>query len=189
MDVKTLCLGVLFFGDATGYEIRKTCSEGMISHLYEAGYGSIYPALARLSETGMVTCTEMSQDGRPDKKVYSLTESGRRTLIESLQESPGHDRVRSEFMFSLLFAQLLPEAEVAGRIDERIAWYREGLERMRGCLGHELSPGARFVIGYGVAVYEAAARYLETNRDTLIRALPGTEETIDDPMVREVADG
>ncbi|MBL28642.1 MAG: PadR family transcriptional regulator [Rhodospirillaceae bacterium] len=185
MDVKTLCLGVLFFGDATGYEIRKACSEGMISHLYEAGYGSIYPALAQLSGTGLVTCTEMAQDGRPDKKVYSLTEAGRQALIESLREPPAHDRIRSEFMFGLLFSQLLPNAEVGKRIDERIAWYRDGLERMRTCLGHDMAPGAQFVTGYGIAVYEAAANYLETHRDTLIRTLSQSEDTVEEQPARE----
>ena len=28
MDVKTLCLGILNRGDATGYEIKKACEDG-----------------------------------------------------------------------------------------------------------------------------------------------------------------
>jgi len=39
MDVKTLCLGVLNRGEASGYEIKKQCEEGPFSHFYAAGFG------------------------------------------------------------------------------------------------------------------------------------------------------
>ena len=50
MNVRTLCLGVLQFGEATGYEIKKIVEEGMFNHFIEASYGSIYPALTRQYE-------------------------------------------------------------------------------------------------------------------------------------------
>ena len=48
----TLCLGILRFGDATGYEIKKMVEEDMFNHFIEASYGSIYPALTRMSQDG-----------------------------------------------------------------------------------------------------------------------------------------
>ena len=48
MDVKTLCLGVLSRGEATGYEIKKQCEEGPLAFFYAAGFDSIYPALNAL---------------------------------------------------------------------------------------------------------------------------------------------
>ena len=64
MDVKTLCLGVLCHGEATGYDIKKHF-ESAFSHFFLAGYGSIYPALAELTERGLVLCEEQAQPGRP----------------------------------------------------------------------------------------------------------------------------
>ena len=43
MNVRTLCLGVLSAGEASGYEIKKEIEEGLFSHFIEASYGSIYP--------------------------------------------------------------------------------------------------------------------------------------------------
>ena len=97
MDIKTLCLGILSLGDATGYEIKKMVAEGSFSFFSEASYGSIYPALGKLMEEGLVTCRAMAQDKRPDKKVYSLTESGREELTISLRKDPDPDKNRSEF--------------------------------------------------------------------------------------------
>ena len=76
MDVKTLCLGALSRGDASGYEIKKAFEEGPLSHIHEASFGAIYPALTELERQGLVTGREMAQEKRPDKKVYALTEAG-----------------------------------------------------------------------------------------------------------------
>ena len=58
MDVRTLCLGILSLGDATGYEIKKLVAEGSFSFFSEASYGSIYPALTKLTDEGLVSCVE-----------------------------------------------------------------------------------------------------------------------------------
>ncbi|HIC79697.1 MAG TPA: PadR family transcriptional regulator [Kiloniellaceae bacterium] len=169
MDVKTLCLGVLSRGEASGYEIKKAFAEGPFSHFHQASFGSIYPALNALSSEGLVACRAEAQKKRPDKKIYSITPQGEDAFTESLLVEPDADRVRSDFLFILFFAQCLPPARVAELIDQRIAWYRESLERMEDCAGNNIGPsGACFVRGMGIAVYRAAAEYLETNRDALL---------------------
>ncbi len=103
MDVRTLCLGALTLGDATGYEIRKMFEDGVFSHFLEASYGSIYPALTRLTEEGLVTCHSEQQEKRPDKKIYSVTAKGRTAFTEALLEPLAEDKFRSEFLFVMLF--------------------------------------------------------------------------------------
>ena len=85
MDVKTVCLGMLTDGDASGYDLKKhfECSFG---HFFPAGYGSIYPALATLARNGLVEFEEIPQDGKPDRKVYSITEKGREELMRGLDQ-------------------------------------------------------------------------------------------------------
>ena len=50
MNIRTLCLGILQFEDATGYEINKLVADGRFSHFIEASYGSIYPALTKMMQ-------------------------------------------------------------------------------------------------------------------------------------------
>ena len=71
MDAKTLCLGALQFGDASGYEIKKMFEDGLLGHLHEASFGSIYPALTRLEEDGLATATAMAQD-KPEKLAGAI---------------------------------------------------------------------------------------------------------------------
>lgn len=170
MDVKTLCLGVLCAqGKATGYEIRKIFKEEeAFSHFVDANYGSIYPALSKLNDEGLVSCVALEQTKRPDKKVYRITAAGRMALLDALLKPPAPDKFRSAFLFTLSFGDLLPARHVDQLIDERIAWYREALERINECDCSRLSSGAHFVQGFVAAVYQAALDYLEVNRHVLI---------------------
>src|SRR3546814_5925589 len=92
--------------------------------------------------------------------------------------TPGPDAVRSDLLFILSFAQHLPPARVGQLINARIAWYREMLARMEGCdYTAPNAPGADFVRGMGIAVYRAAADYLERHRDELLAQIRSEEHT------------
>src|SRR3546814_3831085 len=88
MDAKTLCLGVLSRGAASGYEIKKAFEEGPFSHFHQASFGSIYPALNALSADGLVAVRAQAQQKRPAKKIYSLTPKGRDRKSTRLNSSP-----------------------------------------------------------------------------------------------------
>ena len=98
MNVRTLCLAVLQFGDATGYEIKKMVEDGMFNHFIEASYGSIYPALTRMSDDGLVTCRTEAQSGKPDKKIYSITD-GRTRGVDPKRWEEHHARTSSSQNF------------------------------------------------------------------------------------------
>lgn len=171
MDVKTLCLAVLSDGDASGYEIRKQVAEGPFSLFYDAGYGSIYPALNKLSEEGHVTCEQREQEKRPDKKVYALTGKGRLALLDALAKEPAPDKLRSEFLLLMYFAPLLSARQVDELVDQRCAALRERIEDMEAhCVKSHESAGEKFVCGFGLAMSRAALAYLEDNRHELLRA-------------------
>jgi PadR family transcriptional regulator, regulatory protein AphA len=174
MDARTLCLAVLHGGEASGYEIKKSFEEGPFSHFQAASFGAIYPALVQLANDGLVTVEQQEQDGRPDKKVYRLTEAGRRALVAGMAAEPGRDHMRSDFLFLMFFAQYLPPERAGRMIDERVAFYREWLARfdaMDQDPDCQAAGGHRFVRGFGRAVYGTAADYLETHRDQLLAEL------------------
>jgi DNA-binding PadR family transcriptional regulator len=173
MDVKTLCLGVLSMGDASGYEIKKVF-EDAFSHFYVAGFGSIYPALAELTREGYVTCSDVEQAKRPAKKVYHLTGSGEAAFRVALAETYPSHRVRSDFMVLLVFADLLTPAQLAGVLQQRLADIDETLSHIRDCTGREdcvSSSGAAFAAGIARAMLEAGREYIVNNREGLLQGL------------------
>ncbi len=184
MDVKTLCLGVLTERDLSGYEIKQHFEEAF-SHFFVAGYGSIYPALADLTARGLVSCTSVPQEKRPDKKVYSLTPKGRTALIDELMTTPPRHKIRSEFLVLMVFAHLLPPDKVAEIADAMIVQWDALLGSIDCCMAEDdasLSPGMRFAVGYGQAVIGAARRYVAENKGQLVRRIerePASDEAAD----------
>ncbi|MEC9347851.1 MAG: PadR family transcriptional regulator [Pseudomonadota bacterium] len=163
MDIRTLCLGILTMGDATGYEIKKFFEE-RLSHFYEASFGSIYPALGKMTDDGWVRCSAQAQDGRPDKKVYTITPSGRMAFLDALGKDPRKDRIRSEFLAMMMFSDLMSTARVSSLIDTRIADLQSKLDEMDACAADATTPVDQFILGFGQAVYRAEMNYLQDNR-------------------------
>jgi DNA-binding PadR family transcriptional regulator len=166
MDVKTLCLGVLCHGEATGYDIKKHF-ESAFSHFFLAGYGSIYPALAELTERGLVVCEEQAQPGRPDRKVYRITEDGRATFRDALCCTEPRHKVRSEFLVLLYFAQLMPPERLTEVLDQRLGEIEgtlQQLDTVERLEGDDWSAGEKFVAGFGRAILEASRNYVRDQR-------------------------
>lgn len=157
-------------GDATGYDIRKRVEE-TFGHFLDVSLGAIYPALAELNRDEKVTCTKVSQEDRPDKKVYSLTAAGREAFLQALMVLPTRHKVRSEFLTLTFFAELLPAWRIRQFTDEGLAYFesmRAHVEAWEAECGDSAGPGARFCAGYGKAVLDAAIDYVRSNRDALI---------------------
>lgn len=186
MDTKTLCLAVLQAAPASGYEIKKTLESGPLSHFQEISFGAIYPALARLADEGLITGRTQAQDKRPDKKVYSLTPTGRDRLVDTLLQPPAPDRVRSDFLMILFLSDLLPQDYVIEIIDARTAELEKEAELMSAYDLDEESPAHRFVHDFGLAYYRFAADWLRRNRDCLIRYPEvSSPQRLREGMVRE----
>ncbi|MBB4285725.1 PadR family transcriptional regulator [Roseospira goensis] len=166
LDSKTLCLGALDAGYNTGYDIRKAFEDGPFQLYQSLSYGSIYPALNALLADGLVTCTEQAQDGRPDKKVYAITEAGRTALRAALLQPLGFDRLRSEFMFALAFAHLMSPGQVSRLLDDYARGYRELAEDL-ACTDADPPPGRRFLVRLGQEGCLTWARCVEKHRAAL----------------------
>lgn len=181
MDAKTLCLGALMRGDASGYEIRKMYEDGPFSAFHAVSFGSIYPALNQMLADGLVTVCEMVQDGRPDKKVYAITDAGRDAFLRGLQADPGPDRYRSDTLFILAFGHLLPSGRRSALLDAHIDAYSRKLADLTACVSDDpgAPPGPQFVRGMGLAIYETVIRYITENRHLLETAEARTTDGVD----------
>lgn len=167
MNIKTLCLGILHFSDATGYEINKHASDGNFSHFINASYGSIYPALTKMTEEGLVTLREEMESGKPTRKVYSITDKGRQELSHSLTERPRDDIFKSEFLFLTMFGDLIDGERIQSALEAQIRKLTDENERLKSICTEKPDASCQFAIGYGVAINEAAIKYMKQKSDQL----------------------
>jgi DNA-binding PadR family transcriptional regulator len=157
-------------GDASGYDLKKYF-ESSFGHFFAAGYGSIYPALASLAEKQLVSCRCIPQEGKPDRKVYAITEAGREKLLAELDKPDPAHKVRSEFLATLCFAHLLRPEQIEAVLQHRIAEieeYEELFDKFEHTCMQETPNGMSFTVGIARAVMLAMKKYIQENGQQLV---------------------
>ena len=103
--MKYAILGLLSEGPRHGYELKGLYDEALVPSA-KLNFGQVYPTLDRLRRDGCVEQDVVSQDDRPDRKVYSLTEHGRKQLQAWLDTpAPLNLDIRNETFLKLMLAR------------------------------------------------------------------------------------
>ena len=168
MNTQTLILGILNFEDASGYEIKKQSTDGAFRYFVDISYGTIYPTLSKLEAEGMVFGREEAQSGKPDKKVYSITEKGRLEFIKTLAQPPAPDKFKSEFLLVAMCADLTSEETIRHALDKRIIEMEETIAHIRELRKECEHPATQWITSYGLHVKGADLDFFKTNRDSLL---------------------
>ena len=129
---KYVILGLLSIKPMSGYDMKVWIDNG-ISYFWCISYGQIYPALKDFVKEGMATFTTDQEEGRPEKKVYSLTDKGRSTLEEWLREPM--DRSSSSYTATLTikvyFGSCVPKEITINHLQEAISYKEATLEALQ----------------------------------------------------------
>lgn len=97
-------LALLARRPAYGYELKQSLEQTFGAAYPEPNIGQIYVTLGRLEKGGLVRSQEVVQEGRPDKRVYEITEAGVRELTGWITSPTEGPRVRDEFFMKLVLA-------------------------------------------------------------------------------------
>lgn len=82
-------LGLLNYQDMTGYEVMEVFRDSL-RFFWSAQTSQIYRDLQGMEKKGWVSKTVVSQQGKPDKNIYAITEKGKEELLSWLgDEKPG----------------------------------------------------------------------------------------------------
>ena len=166
-------LGFLSRGPHSGYDIKKAM-DSSTQNFWSESYGQIYPNLKKLAGAGFATLATERQEGRPEKKVYTITEAGRGALEGWLEQPPKPGSPRNELLLKLFFGHHSPE-----RSAEHVKGYRqrrrEDLETYKGIerwletdyAGHPALPYWLMTLSYGRLEAEALLKWCDETLTTL----------------------
>jgi DNA-binding PadR family transcriptional regulator len=104
--MKFLFLSLISRAPTHGYDLMQTYESLFSSVLPSLNAGQIYTTLGRLERDGLVRRHTVEQDGKPDKRVYELTEQGRLSLEEWFAEPLTGPRIKDNFFLKLTSARL-----------------------------------------------------------------------------------
>jgi DNA-binding PadR family transcriptional regulator len=112
---------------ASGLDLTKRFGRS-IGFFWSATHQQIYRVLGRMDGDGWVTVEEVAQQGRPDKKVYAVTDLGRTALADWLAEPTDTEHLRSELALKMRAASWGDRQAVLGVVRANLADHHLRLE-------------------------------------------------------------
>ena len=101
MSLPHIILTVLSTQEATGYGITKEFTRSLGS-FWKAQHQQVYRELSKMAGKKLVTCRLEPQEGKPDRKIYTITELGRAALFnwfkEPIQGPNGSDPILAKLL-------------------------------------------------------------------------------------------
>lgn len=135
--LKYAILGLLYQNNMTGYELTKAF-ESVLLESWRAKHSQIYPELKQLTQAGLVQYEIAISGTVLEKKVYSITETGKSELLEwistphTLSPMP-----KEEFRLQLFFSSFVST-------QQRIALLQSQLEQRQKRLADLRLSGKKF---------------------------------------------
>ena len=116
---------------AHGYQLKAEF-DALCGDFWEVNYGQMYRTLDRLEHCGMIEGTEQIQTGRPNRRVYRITERGRQSLDDWLLLPPSAQAMplRDELALKLLFLSRARLEDTLTLVSTQRARYLQQLARL-----------------------------------------------------------
>jgi DNA-binding PadR family transcriptional regulator len=161
MSTRLVILGLLQDQPLYGYEIKQLIEEHM-NDWTSIAFGSIYFALDKLSEEGLIEKVATEQPGnRPSRSVYQITENGRQEFFLLLRGTWSEiERSYFSLDIGLFFMSALPMEEIKGYLKKRIDKLAEMLKYLEGHENEQMQdehvpPVARAIFSHSLAHLKA----------------------------------
>ncbi|HOI40771.1 MAG TPA: PadR family transcriptional regulator [Methanobacterium sp.] len=84
-DLETAILGLLYEEPQYGYQLEKTIEGWGMRNWTQIGFSSIYYVLKKLEKKELVESKMEKVEGKPSRKVFTITDMGRKTLKGQLK--------------------------------------------------------------------------------------------------------
>jgi DNA-binding PadR family transcriptional regulator len=148
---KLIILGLLKNKAMHGYEIQSIIQVSRVEQWANVLSGSIYYALNKMEEEGIIETVKEERTGARIRKIYGITTRGeeeyQRLLKEQLQITP--HSLKSDFMVSLALIEQLPKEDATLILESNLRQLeRNKLEWQNGQMNKSITSGYNTVMEY-----------------------------------------
>ena len=110
----------------SGYDLWKKFTE-CTNHYWKASQQQVYRELSKLETQGAIAPEVVSQEGRPDKKLYRITAIGKEILTTWITEPSEPMAVREELLVKVLAGHLVSSEVIIQELERRRQIHSERL--------------------------------------------------------------
>lgn len=124
MSTKYAILGLLNQRPMHGYEIKKEFEQS-VSFIWSINIGQLYTLLKKMEEEKSIIKEIVTQENRPDKLVYEITDKGKSELNDWLSTPVSRRQTKDEFFLKMMFLAQTDKEEAKQFIKEQTASLEE----------------------------------------------------------------
>lgn len=181
MALKYALLAALQEEPASGYELTQRFRT-RLANVWNASHQQIYRELGKLESGEEVVVQEVAQQGKPDKRIYAVTDKGCDALVEWLETIQPRPATRDPFLVKLFAGDLTDPAVLLRELDHhRSDWlsqlgYYRAIENTYFRNPQALSNRYRLqylALRRGVTAIEGTLRWAEELEQALREMVPG----------------
>ncbi|MFF7309054.1 helix-turn-helix transcriptional regulator [Streptomyces sp. NPDC008137] len=170
MALRNAVMAALLEGEASGYDLAKAF-DATVANFWMSTPQQLYRELDRMEAEGLVTARVVEQERRPNKRLFSLTEAGRKAVHDYTAEPMGKPAViRDELLVKVQCLDAGDMEAVRTAIAERMEWATAKLaryERLRQRLLDGRSEEAYFAEAERIGPYLTLLRGMSFERENL----------------------
>ena len=126
MALSHAILTALLDQELTGYELAKQFDVSL-GFFWQASHQQIYQQLKVLKQEGLVEATEVTQTGKPDKKRYQMTASGRDFLATWVLGQSKRKPAKDDLFVKLYNLGTVDKAHLIEEVETRLADHQSRL--------------------------------------------------------------
>ncbi|UBF23558.1 PadR family transcriptional regulator [Kovacikia minuta CCNUW1] len=126
MSLAHAMLALLVDCPQSGYDLTKTFEES-IGCFWKATHQQIYRELGKLETQGWVHPEIIPQEGRPDKKLYTITEAGKQHLAEWISQPCDTMSIKEELLVKVFVGTLAPLSVIQQQLEQHRQLHLEKL--------------------------------------------------------------
>ena len=114
----------------SGYDLAKEFNSS-IGFYWKTTHQQIYRELAKLETEKMVMSELIKQKDRPDKKIYTVTDEGRRHLMEWIALPSKPTPIKEDMLIKMYVGYLVPADILVGELEDLKKIHEERLGLFR----------------------------------------------------------
>jgi len=129
MALKYALLGFLNLKPLSGYELKRSF-DNSINHFWNAKQSQIYRELKHMEQNGLITSETIETDHGLNKKLYHLTNKGKKELKHWLKTPLDIEQDRIPFLIQIFFSAANTKQDVITLLNKRKEAHEQNIAQL-----------------------------------------------------------
>jgi DNA-binding PadR family transcriptional regulator len=162
-ELEAAILGLLYEKPQYGYQLEKTIEGWGMRNWTQIGFSSIYYVLKKLEKKELVEFKLEKVEGKPSRKVFTITPLGRETMQEKVRDLLSwNKKLISPFDLGLAYLNYLETEEVVECLENYVKSAQGRIKFLESSVKTQEELGAPY---YVVALFSRPLAYLKTETE------------------------